>query len=70
MKIDINSSLNGVFMPRASRFAGQGQISHSRIHTNVYYREVNRRLAGARPGTARQVLQGIRRDIMSGKMPY
>jgi len=68
--ININSHHNGVFLPSSSRFAAQGQIAHSRIHTNTYYQTINQRLANANTGNVKQVLAQIRAQIQNGTFPY
>ena len=45
-KIGINDAENGVFLPGASRLPGTGAV-HSRVHTNDYFIEVERRLSQA-----------------------
>jgi RHS repeat-associated protein len=46
--IDINSALNGVFLPRSRVVAVAGSATHSTLHTNAYYDFVNSMLAGCR----------------------
>ncbi|MCP4567076.1 MAG: hypothetical protein GY841_05810, partial [FCB group bacterium] len=48
--IDINAAANGVFLPRSSRYAIEPITTHSRVHTNRYYRELEERILNAEHG--------------------
>nr|WP_277348043.1 DUF6531 domain-containing protein [Streptomyces sp. HNM0574] len=69
--IDINDARNGAFLPRGSASANpNGTAVHSKVHTNAYYDEVNRLMAGARNATeAHAVLDKIRTGLLSGPWP-
>ena len=66
--IDINAAENGVFLPKSSAHAVPPAITHSRIHTNVYYETLNTRLSATTD--VLQELKLIRQEILSGGFPY
>jgi hypothetical protein len=71
--IDVNSADNGVYLPRNMNVPNpNNEAVHSRIHTDTYYREVERRLQVAqvagRPITP--VLQQIEQELLSDTFPY
>jgi hypothetical protein len=68
--IDINEAANGVFLPCGSAVACPPASTHSRIHTDRYYRELRRRIINAAPGTVRQVLREIADELSNGTFPY
>ncbi len=66
--IDINDAANGVFLPGYQTSANPaGAAVHGGLHTEPYYRTVNRRLGGA---TTREevldALDAIRNELLSG----
>ena len=68
--IDINEAVNGVFLPENLRVANPPNLTHSTIHTNLYYETINTRLSNAAPGTIRLELCKIREEILNGTFPY
>lgn len=67
--IDINEAANGVFLPQSRRVQQAPVMTHSTIHTDAYYLELTRRLAGAAPGTVRETLRSVADDIADGNFP-
>jgi len=69
--IDINDSDNGVYLPRGSASSNpQGMAVHSRVHTNLYYDNVNEMMSWAQNADqARDVLGYIRNQLQSGPWP-
>jgi hypothetical protein len=68
--IDINEAANGVFLPRSSGVARPPRTTHSRVHTDLYYREVEQRLRNAAPGTVRTELDRIANELLNGIFPF
>ena len=68
--IDINEADNGVFLPKNTKVTAPPATTHSGIHTNMYYQEINNRILSASPGTVRDVLNDIRIEILNGTFPY
>lgn len=71
--IGIDEAVNGVFLPRGSRFPGAklGVTPHSRVHTSRYYRELERELRLAeRGGNVRGKLNEIAARLTAGTFPY
>jgi hypothetical protein len=68
--IDINEAANGMYLPKHKGFEVDGIPTHSRLHTQRYYDELNDRLVPAPVGTAAQVLADIRRDILNNDFPF
>jgi hypothetical protein len=68
--IDINEAANGAFLPRNSGVANPPAQTHSTVHTNRYYQEVNTRLQQADPGTVRDVLADIAQELLNGTFPH
>lgn len=68
--IDINEAANGVFLPKNSKFAAPPVQTHSTVHTNRYYDEVNLELSRAAPGTVRDVLADIEQRLLNGTFPH
>ncbi len=67
--IDINEAANGVFLPKNTKYAAPPAQTHSTAHTNRYYDEVNLALSRAAPGTVRDVLADIERQLLNGTFP-
>ena len=67
--IDINQDVNGVFLPKNSNYANPPAQTHSTIHTNRYYQEVNSRLLNAAPGQVGQELGNIKAELLNGTFP-
>ena len=68
--IDINEAANGMYLPKHTAFEVDGIPTHSRLHTQRYYNELNRRLSEAPVGGAAEVLARIRRDILNNNFPF
>ena len=68
--IDINEASNGVFLPSKSSVARPPATTHSRVHTDRYYREVEQRLRNAAPGTVRTELERIESELLNGTFPF
>ena len=68
--IDINEGANGVFLPKSSKYVIDEAISHSRVHTNLYYKTVFERLNAAPIGKVREELQKIADELLKGTFPY
>lgn len=68
--IDINEAANGVFLPRNRSVAAPPALTHSTLHTNVYYEEVTTRLREAAPGTVRDVLAQMAEELLNGTFPH
>jgi RHS repeat-associated protein len=70
----LNSAANGVGLPRNLKVnipPGFSQATvHSIVHTTKYYKEVERRLMAARPGTHITVVQTIGKELRLGVFPY
>ena len=72
--IDINAAENGVWLPRGKGSTAAG-LQHEPLHSEVYHREVLRRLQAAadlgrdRDG-AIEVLLDIRADLLKGDFPH
>jgi RHS repeat-associated protein len=62
--IDINSSLNGVFLPKNTSFANGDALIHSTIHTNAYYNAINMRLMNS--SNVAEELMLISKEILNG----
>jgi len=70
-KIGINSAKNGIFLPRSSKFIKvKDAIPHSRIHTNLYYRELTKKLQNAGPGNVGKALEQFKQSILNGTVKY
>ncbi|MBS2966452.1 AHH domain-containing protein, partial [Actinocrinis puniceicyclus] len=69
--IDINDADNGVYLPRGSASSNPlGMAVHSRVHTNLYYDNVNEMMSWAQNADqARDVLGYIRNQLQSGPWP-
>ena len=67
--IDINEAANGLFLPQSRRVQQAPVMTHSTIHTDAYYLELTRRLAGAAPGTVRETLRSVADDVAGGNFP-
>ncbi len=68
--IDINEAANGVFLPSNSSVARPPATTHSKVHTDRYYREVEQRLRNAAPGTLRTELERIASELLNGTFPF
>ena len=68
--IDINEADNGVFLPKNTNYANPPASTHSTLHTDRYYQELNRRILGAQPGQVRQELHRINQDLQNGTFPH
>jgi len=71
--IDFNDAANGVFLKTSSKYATPPAITHSVIHTNKYFAEVERRLIVAQakgPGHVRAALVKMEKDILAGTFKY
>jgi A nuclease family of the HNH/ENDO VII superfamily with conserved AHH len=72
-KIDINSAMNGVYLPRNLSSPCAAECVHSVIHTDKYYIEVDARLTAAAtrgPLAIRPTLVQISLDLLNGVFPY
>jgi len=58
-----------VFLPRNSEYANPPASTHSTLHTDKYYQEINSRLLQAKPGNVRQELLKIRNELNNGTFP-
>lgn len=73
--IGINDADNGVFLPRSSAAAAARPSSasnHAGVHTNRYHLQVTVRLQAVEDraqDTARDVLRGIRGELLTGIFP-
>lgn len=67
--IDINDSVNGIFLPKNKSTPNPGKRSvHSSIHTNRYYNTVSRRVVKARSkAEAKAIIRRIKREAKKGK---
>ncbi|MEZ6192087.1 MAG: LamG-like jellyroll fold domain-containing protein [Phycisphaerales bacterium] len=68
--IDINDATNGVFLPQNSKFASPPASTHSSLHTNRYYEELNKRLENASPGEVHDTLRQIADELEAGTFPH
>lgn len=74
--IGINDVDNGVYLPRFAKtevLSLPDALKHSKIHTGVYHLAVFDRLAEVRKqpaGVGREVLRGIKAELVSGTFPY
>jgi RHS repeat-associated protein len=72
--IGINDAANGVFLPgdsKASALPGHPNAAiHSRLNTNRYYVELERRLSGVDTNKINTVLDQIRKDLLAGTFQY
>jgi len=71
--IDFNDAVNGVFLKTSKAHAAPPAITHSVIHTNKYFAEVERRLLAAQakgPGNLRAALVQMEKDILAGTFPH
>ncbi|MDR6882436.1 RHS repeat-associated core domain-containing protein [Bacillus sp. 3255] len=65
--VDIDSAYNGVFLPTSDGFV---ESNHRRIHTNVYYDNVNSLLSGAKSqDDVIDILDDIRDQLTNGTFP-
>jgi hypothetical protein len=70
-KIGINSANNGVFLPKSSKYIKvKDAIPHSRIHTNLYYRELTKKLQSAGSGNVGKALEQFKSSILNGTVKY
>lgn len=71
--IDIDEAANGVFLPKNSKYSldeYEDAISHSRVHTDVYYQNVYLRLKGKNANEIRLELRTISDELLAGTFPY
>jgi hypothetical protein len=68
--IDINDASNGVFLPVNTKNAKAPASTHSTLHTDKYYLEVNKRLSAAKPGQVRVELNKIQSELLNGTFPH
>jgi hypothetical protein len=72
--IDRNSAVNGVWLPRSTKAkiaTKSAAYSHSRVHTNVYYREVNRLLVNAQSRATRKMAELAKKsNLKQGSKEY
>ncbi|MBT2480365.1 polymorphic toxin-type HINT domain-containing protein [Streptomyces sp. ISL-94] len=69
--IGVNDAENGVWLPRSSSSPNPNGMSvHSKIHTDEYYKYVNKLMAGARNrNEALDVIGHVRRQLQGGHWP-
>jgi len=67
--IDINEAVNGVFLPSNVKNEKAPAVTHSTVHTDKYYREINKRLSEARPGKVANELKEIGKELKNGTFP-
>jgi hypothetical protein len=68
--IGLNEAVNGVFLPKNLKFVAPPATTHSILHTDAYFIEVNSRLLNAAPGTLRTVLGQIRQELLLGTFRF
>lgn len=70
-KIGVNSAENGAFLPCNSKIPCDAPGPyHSQLHTERYYKAVNRRLEAATTrGEVIRALEEIRQALLEGKFP-
>jgi hypothetical protein len=67
--IDIDSAINGVFLPRKRGISNA--VYHPELHTNAYYERVNQLLRNANTKSeVIDVLKYIRQQLLNGTFPY
>ena len=70
-KIGINSAKNGVFLPKSSKYIKvRDAIPHSKIHTNLYYKGLTRKLQNAGSGNVGKALEQFKQSIINGTVKY
>ena len=68
--IPINAAANGVGLPRNLKSPNPaGKAVHSTVHTNRYYIALDRAIANAPPGAAKEALRDIARRLEAGTWP-
>jgi RHS repeat-associated protein len=67
--IDINEAVNGVFLPKNSKYEDPPAATHSTLHTNLYYETINSRLREAQPGKVTETLNVIGKELLNGTFP-
>ena len=71
-KIDLNLADNGVFLPTNLKRQVPGVQTHSTVHTDIYFVNVEKRLFKAQAGgreAVRDALQKIREELSDGTFP-
>ncbi|WP_417921358.1 RHS repeat-associated core domain-containing protein [Christiangramia marina] len=69
--IGINSVKNGVFLPKSTKYITvKDAIPHTRIHTDLYYKELTRKLLSAGPGNRGKALDQFKQSIINGTVKY
>ena len=68
--IDINEAANGVFLPKNSKYVIDDAITHTKVHTDLYYRTVRARLENVPKEQIRNELNKISQELLTGIFPY
>ncbi|MBK7008181.1 MAG: AHH domain-containing protein [Saprospiraceae bacterium] len=70
--IDINESVNGVFLPKSiAAKLNPDDIAHPTVHTDIYYANLWKRLKITKdPISCREALINIGQELSLGKFPY
>lgn len=66
----MNDAVNGVYLPANSSVVNTGSAIHTRVHTDLYYAEVEDRLSRPGPGGVLGELQRIGHELSRGTFPY
>jgi hypothetical protein len=68
--IDINEAVNGVFLPKNSKYVIDDAIAHTKVHTNLYYESIYNRLKSTQSNKIRDELLKIQNELLNGTFPY
>ncbi len=68
--VGIDDAANGTFLPRNANFPNPPASFHSRIHTNLYYENVYRRLSSVPLNEVPNQLKYIGNQLLNGTFPF
>lgn len=59
-----------MFLPKNSKYVIDEAVAHTKVHTNVYYESVYRRLENLPKEDIRDELEKISQELLNGTFPY